>query len=296
MADYPALMLWTDAYLGDAYHLSTEEHGAYFLMLMAAWRSPDCRLEDTEKFLSRVTKVTPKRWREKIRPALEPFWTIENGYWTQKRLTKEREKVKTICANRSRSGKASAAAKALRLINGGSTPVGTSVQHRARATPDPQPEDSLPSESYTESESYIRPTESCTYIVASGKKPKQPHRHNYTQDFEQFWKGFPKRPTDTKAGACKAWDKALATGTDPPTLQAGAERYAAFCQRTGHESMLVQTWINREGWTASYEGKGNGRGQDYIERIKGRLRQEGEDLFRAGGPVAEGGAEEWRRH
>ena len=86
MADHPALYLWTDAYLGDAYHLTTEEHGAYFLLLMAAWRSPGCRLRDDDAFLARVTKSSLPRWRDRLRPAMTAFWTIEEGYWTQKRL------------------------------------------------------------------------------------------------------------------------------------------------------------------------------------------------------------------
>ena len=39
MAEFPAMQIWTDAYLGDTSHLSTTEHGAYFLLLMAMWRN-----------------------------------------------------------------------------------------------------------------------------------------------------------------------------------------------------------------------------------------------------------------
>jgi hypothetical protein len=42
MAEFPALPLWTDAYLGDTRHLSQSEHGAYLLLLITAWRTPNC--------------------------------------------------------------------------------------------------------------------------------------------------------------------------------------------------------------------------------------------------------------
>ena len=53
MAQFPVLPLWTDAYLGDTTHLTTIEHGAYMLLLMVSWRSPDCRLPDDDAMLAR---------------------------------------------------------------------------------------------------------------------------------------------------------------------------------------------------------------------------------------------------
>lgn len=82
-------------------------------------------------------------------------------------------------------------------------------------------------------------------------------RRTYPESFDRFWSTFPKRGTDTKAIALKAWGKARRAGTDEATLQAGAERYAAYVGSTGCEAAHVQTWINREGWTASYS-KPNG--------------------------------------
>ena len=295
MADYPALMLWTDAYLGDAYHLSTEEHGAYFLLLIAAWRTPECRLPDDDHFLARVTKATIKRWRERLRPAVAPFWDIANGYWTQKRLLREREKTKTICAKRSRAANEKWRRK--RLMDNGTddTHADAHGMQRARATPHPHPEDSYTPESYTNVVAYKSDSQPCTSIVASAK-PKQPRRHSYPPDFDRFWSSYPTRPTDTKAGAFKAWDKTVTSGVDPPTLQAGADRYGDFCRRTGHESMLVQTWTNREGWTASYEG-GNGNGKiGVVERVARRLREEAADYLGPDGPVVEGRSQEWRGH
>lgn len=107
MAEYPALMLWTDAYLADTTHLSAEEHGVYLLLLMAAWRTPDCSLPDDDDRLARMARVGLKKWRQ-VRAVMEQFWTVENKCWTQKRLLKERARSDMLRSRQSDAGKASA--------------------------------------------------------------------------------------------------------------------------------------------------------------------------------------------
>lgn len=90
MAISPMMPLWTDAYLGDTHHLSTLEHGAYFLLLMTAWRSADGVLPDDDKMLAKYTRMTTDKWK-KIRPILERFFTVKDGKWVQGRLMDERD-------------------------------------------------------------------------------------------------------------------------------------------------------------------------------------------------------------
>lgn len=104
MAEFPALPLWTDAYLGDTTHLTTLEHGAYLLLLMAMWRSGDCRLPDDDKLLARYTRLTASQWA-RIRPVMMAFFRSADGFITQGRLTDEHNLV------RRNSRKASDAAK-----------------------------------------------------------------------------------------------------------------------------------------------------------------------------------------
>src|SRR3546814_5849832 len=68
--------------------LTTEEHGAYLLLLMAAWGTEDCSLPYDERRLAALSKTTVQRWR-KIAPNVLEFWTIEWGRIWQKRLMKE---------------------------------------------------------------------------------------------------------------------------------------------------------------------------------------------------------------
>lgn len=91
MADFPILPLWTDAYIADTLHLDTLEHGAYLLLLMAAWRTKECAIPNDDVKLARFARLTPRVWL-RIKPTIMALWIIsgDDTKWTQKRLTKER--------------------------------------------------------------------------------------------------------------------------------------------------------------------------------------------------------------
>ncbi len=124
MAQFPAMPLWTDAYLGDTLHLSLEEHGAYLKMLMIAWRSPECCLPDNDHRIATMLGITTARWRDKIRPAIAPFWTIDAGTWRQKRLTKEREFSSKSIAKQREKAKQRWAGKSLESPRSGDAVAG----------------------------------------------------------------------------------------------------------------------------------------------------------------------------
>jgi len=92
MSQFPSLPLFTDAFLADTGHLNAQETGAYLLLLMMAWRSPGCRIPDDDARMARWARVDLRTWR-RIKSAVMEFWALEDGFWTQKRLSKEREIV-----------------------------------------------------------------------------------------------------------------------------------------------------------------------------------------------------------
>lgn len=94
MAEFPCLPLWTDAYLADTQHLTTEEHGAYLLLLIQAWRTPDCSLPDDDMMLARHAGLSKAKWKA-AKPILMAFWSYDKRrkVWVQKRLQKERGKA-----------------------------------------------------------------------------------------------------------------------------------------------------------------------------------------------------------
>lgn len=92
MAEFPALTLWTDAYLSDTRFLTTMEHGAYLLLLMEAWRRPNCDLPDDDQMLSRMVGLSLSEWTA-IRPTIMAYWKLDkrSKVWKQKRLSRERD-------------------------------------------------------------------------------------------------------------------------------------------------------------------------------------------------------------
>ncbi len=139
MAAFPAMPLFTDAYLADTRHLTTEEHGAYLLLLMCTWRSRGCVLADNDKALARITGLTPARWR-RMRPVIEAFFELEEGMWRQGKLTSVYADVsKRVARNRAsgaKGGRALAAKKRAEAskIAGNSQPhkVATKAKTKSR--------------------------------------------------------------------------------------------------------------------------------------------------------------------
>ena len=117
MAEFPAMPLWTDAYLADTRHLTTHQHGAYLLLLMSAWRSPDCNLPNDDKMLARMAGMNVGMWRQ-CRDTIMEFWTLgDDGKWYQKRLSKVRSDVTKKTQAKALSGKIGGLSKSLKNNN-----------------------------------------------------------------------------------------------------------------------------------------------------------------------------------
>jgi uncharacterized protein YdaU (DUF1376 family) len=114
MAEFPALPLFTDAYLADTRHLTAEEHGAYLLLLMCAWRTRGCALKDCDRTLARIVGVTRLRWK-KLRPVLSEFFEVSGGLWRQKKLSEVYDGVAARVAKNRANGAKGGRAKAARV-------------------------------------------------------------------------------------------------------------------------------------------------------------------------------------
>src|SRR3954464_15036987 len=73
-------------YLADTAHLSTEEHGAYILLILHYWRSGP--LLDDDRQLARICGLQPKRWQASAE-TIRAFFRVENGRLHHKRIDHE---------------------------------------------------------------------------------------------------------------------------------------------------------------------------------------------------------------
>ncbi len=200
MADFPALSLWTDAYIADTQHLTNEEHGVYLRLLMFAWRSKECGLPNDDRRLALMVGVGAKKWAA-LKSVVMSFWTLKDGLWTQKRLTAERNFVERRCEQKRAAGFASSKAKALKRNNVASTavaePLVTEVPtDRQQPTPTPIP-------IYIEGDK----SPSHTRKPCLRKSVKSADADPIEREFQEaFWPIYP-RKTD-KADALKAFRKA----------------------------------------------------------------------------------------
>jgi uncharacterized protein YdaU (DUF1376 family) len=91
-------------------HLTTEEHGAYLLLIFNYWQTgkpiPVSRL-------ARIARLSNERWTD-VERSLNEFFNECSGEWVHDRIERDLESVHATQNQRSAAGKASAEARAAR--------------------------------------------------------------------------------------------------------------------------------------------------------------------------------------
>lgn len=136
MSELPYMKFYPGDYLMDTTHLTTEEHGAYLLLLMNYWTRGGA-LPNDDRRLARVSKLTIRRWKA-VRPSLEEFFLIDDHTWIHKRVEVELKNARKIRINASKAGRMSASARSSKSMkskdrtpNGRSTDVQRTRSERA---------------------------------------------------------------------------------------------------------------------------------------------------------------------
>ena len=86
--------IWMPLYIADylsaTSRLTTEQHGAYLLLLMDYWKNG--APPDNDSVLAQITKLSPDAWAN-ARTMLQPFFEIQDGAWFQPRVENEMAKA-----------------------------------------------------------------------------------------------------------------------------------------------------------------------------------------------------------
>lgn len=246
--------LYIGDYLADTLHLSAEQHGAYLMLLMAAWRKGGA-LQDDDSQLAAVAKVSPQQWK-KHKPVLAAFFHVEGGIWRQKRLNAElaiavESQQKKQAAGKAgasaRYGKGSADATADASANAGSNRMATADDpHRHPNTPSPSPVNLTPPTPLADAMGEPAPNgHDAMEIVGKAKREKRPVKRPMPEGWQ---------PSETTL----AWvNRFLAEhGLNEDWAQRQHELFATKARARG--------WVYAD-WDRAYEGffRENGPGGRY---------------------------------
>lgn len=164
MAEFPAIPLFTDAYLADTRHLTAAQHGAYLLLLFTAWRSPECRLPDDDVFLSRCASMDLRTWRSNKTVVMQFWRQDEQQNWFQRRLVDERNLVADKRNKNVAAGNSSALKRKERHSTGVATDGQPKHNHPKPTTLNLNPEEERKEEDGGASQSSACPTSSKIHV------------------------------------------------------------------------------------------------------------------------------------
>lgn len=88
-------------YLADTTRLTTEQHGAYLLLIFDYWRNGPP--PDDNAILARITGLSPSSWAH-CRPILERFFQTDGNEWRHKRIDVEAARVAAVRSRNVRNG------------------------------------------------------------------------------------------------------------------------------------------------------------------------------------------------
>jgi uncharacterized protein YdaU (DUF1376 family) len=224
MTTTPGMMLWTDAYLGDTSHLTTLEHGAYLLILMAMWRAGGS-LPDDDARLARCAGLSRDKWR-RIAPTIRELLIGEDGRVTQKRLRREWRIACGRSEKASAAGRSSAAVKRLKSNDLVPTAVGRKFQLARNLT------------------------ETKTKTKNSSPCSQESHGESlgdFSADaFERFWSAFPHK-VGRGAAASSFRHVAQSRKVGFEALMAGLTRYIA-AKPPERAWLNPATFLDQERW------------------------------------------------
>lgn len=99
-------------YLADTLDLTTEQHGAYMLLIFAYWMRQG-PLKDNDLALSSIAKLPLKKWKKETRAVVSQFFEIRDGFWHHTGADRRISHAVEVCETRRKTGKLGGEASAV---------------------------------------------------------------------------------------------------------------------------------------------------------------------------------------
>lgn len=140
---------YSSDYLRDTMHLTTEQHGAYLLLIMGSWNRGG-PLPSDDKQLAAIARLSLSSWR-RMRPVIAPFFRQDGDAWVSPRLEREIARSKAISEARQQAGRkggrpsqTESKKKAIGLANENQTGLQTETHARVALPLPSEDTDSVP--------------------------------------------------------------------------------------------------------------------------------------------------------
>jgi len=211
---------WIGDYLADTTHLTTEQHGAYLLLIASYWRNGG-PLDADEKRLAATCRMTAGQWK-RSRDTVLAFFRRENGMLHHKRIDAElnRANERKAAARRSADARwrtSETDANAMRTHNQRICETDAEAMPK-RCSSSPSPESEPNTEEFSDSSTSKK-------VGVLGTPPPE-----YGQTVWAMADNPPiPPPLDSVAGFAAAWEEYLShvNGKGRPLTQAQARRLLA---------------------------------------------------------------------
>lgn len=262
-------------YLADTTDLTTEEHGAYLLLLLNLWKR-DGRLPCQPERLARMVGMTLDRW-ESVWMVIGRFFALDDGHITQARLRRE------LDAAKERSDDAKRAAT--KRWHGQGISGGNAEGH-AEGMPSHMPSQCEPLCGNDAShKSVVRRSDPDPPIVPKGDGPSvSTGEPTYPAEFEAAWCAFPKR-RGTKHDAYDRWRRlkprpaldAVLTGIE------AWKRSQDWRKDAGEFIPAMSVWLRKRAWESPPDPA---PGQQRLSRVEAMNQRKLQELGLFGEPNA----------
>jgi len=234
-------------YLADTTHLTTQEHGAYLLLIMAYWRNgplPDC-----DAHLARTARCQADEW-EAIKDTIKAFFKAKGGILRHGRIDAEQRRAREIQKNSVEKGRKGGLAKAekdkrnQRVASSGHATASDQLDLGHAPIPLPLP---VPRESKEERK------EEDTHTLVPDAREGGPRAVRAVCEipppgFDRFWSAYPRK---VGIGAARKAFAAALRKAPANEIVAAVERYR--WPSTARFIPHASTWLNRESWSDAFD-------------------------------------------